>query len=185
MHQPQTDADLLRAAFRDVHAARLHGFALVLLLGRRREASLLAAETLARHTGDAARLRHPERAAAVLRGELLRRARRLRSARTQALDEQGAQALTRLSIDAATARALSTLDLPGRAALVATEIERFGEADVAVILGCSIPRARHAAAAARSRYVARYVRPDSDRPRPGSIGRRVDAVASRAMGSSA
>lgn len=185
MHQPQTDADLLRAAFRDLHAARLHGFALILLLGRRREASLLAAATLARHAGDAARLRHPERAAAVLRSELLRRARGLRSARTQALDEPGAWALAELGIDAATARALSTLDLRGRAALAATEIERFGEADVAVILGCSIPRARQAAAAARSRYLARYVRADGDRPRPGTIAERVGAVASRAMGSGA
>lgn len=185
MHDRETDTDRLRAAFRDVHGARLHGFALVLLLGRRSEAGRLAAETLALLAADAPRLRHPERAAAVLRAELLRRARRERSARGAALNEEDARALARLGIDGATARALGALDLSHRAALVAADIERFGEADVAVILGGSIPRARAAARAARSRYVARYVPPHDHRARPGSIAERLVGVASRAMGSSA
>lgn len=71
------DPDLLLAAFRDLHAARLHGFALVLALGERPTAANLAAETLRHVAPDAPRLRHPERAAAALRAELYRRARRL------------------------------------------------------------------------------------------------------------
>ncbi|HET7685154.1 MAG TPA: sigma factor-like helix-turn-helix DNA-binding protein [Candidatus Limnocylindria bacterium] len=183
MPERETDAELLRAAFRDVHGARLHGFALALLLGNRADASRLAAETLAHLAAEAPRLRHPERAAAALRAELLRRARR-GAARGTSSAEGGSAALSRIGIDEATGRALAGLDVAQRAALIATDIERFGDADVAVILGLSVPAARRAAGRARSRYLARYVRPDGDRARPGSIAERLELVASRAMGAS-
>lgn len=176
-HHPDAD---LRTAFRDLHGNRLHGFALVLLLGDRATAAALAGSTLDAVAADAARLRHPERAAAVLRSELHRRARRSYAGR---LGESDLRALAGIGIDGATARALGALRLRDRAALIATDIERFGDDDVATILGTSAARARHLAAAARQRYVEHHAGYELDAsPLPGSIGERVAAVAERTIG---
>ena len=91
--------------------------------------------------------------------------------------------LAGLGIGAASARALGSMTLRDRAALISADIERFGEDDVATILGTSTPQARRAAATARRRYVERHPDGDLDAPpAPGSIGARVVAVSQRTMG---
>ena len=60
--------ELMRAAFRDLHGTRLHGFALLVTLGDRAHAARLTrGDALAAGMAQAAALRHPERAAAWLR----------------------------------------------------------------------------------------------------------------------
>lgn len=184
MHEPTADAELLRAAFRDVHGVRLHGFALILLLGDRSGAARLASETIAAVAEDAPRLRHPERAAAVLRADLLRRVHRHRS--PTELSEARRTALAHLGIDGATATALAQLGPDERAALVASQIERFGDDDVATILRTSPARARRAAVAARRRLIERVpAGHDSLDELHGPIAERVRDIATRAMGSRA
>lgn len=176
------DPDLLLAAFRDLHAARLHGFALVLALGERATAADLAAETFRHIAPDAPRLRHPERAAATLRAELFRRARRMGLPRSA--EEAGRTALAQLGIDGPTATALAALNLADRAAVLAAEVERFGEEDVATILGTSTVRARRLARVARGRFLDHHPGLRGALPwTTGSIGGRVAATAARAMGS--
>ena len=65
-----TDAATLRSAFRDVHAARLHGFALLVTCGDGEAAAHLTNTVLGAHASRIAVARHPERAAAALRAEL-------------------------------------------------------------------------------------------------------------------
>ncbi len=174
------DADL-SAAFRELHGRSLHGFALVLLLGDRAAAAALAGTTLEVVGADAARLRHPERAAAALRADLRRRARRARIVR--GLSDGQLATLAGLGIGTASARALGSMTLRDRAALISADIERFGEDDVATILGTSTPQARRAAATARRRFVERHPGGDLDAPpAPNSIGARVVAVSQRTMG---
>ena len=186
MHEPAPDIELLRAAFRDVHGARLHGFALVLTLGDRQAAARLTADTFAALADEAPRLRHPERAAAALRAELLRRAPRRRSG---AVGDSELQVLERLGVDAPTAAALARLATAERAAVLASQIERFSDEDVAVILGVSPARARQATNRARRRYAEQRPVTDAtqatDAPRDGSIVARVQATAARAMGAGA
>lgn len=179
MHDPTDDPELLRAAFRDLHGARLHGFALVLLLGDRETAASVTRATILHFADDAPRLRHPERAAAVLRADVVRTARRLRGRR--GFGEAERMTLAHLGIDGPTANALAALDLVHRAALLAAELERFGDEDVALILGTGPGRARRRAADARRRYLDAHAGDDGER-RAGSITQRVGAVASATMG---
>jgi DNA-directed RNA polymerase specialized sigma24 family protein len=183
MHEAGPDVELLRAAFRDVHGARLHGFALVLTLGDRHAAGRLTADTFAALAADAPRLRHPERAAAALRAELLRRARRLR---TRTVGHAELQTLATLGVDAETAGALARLSTVERAAILASHIERFGDEDAAVILGIAPARARQLTGRARRRYVEHHPATDGGAtPRDDSIVARVHAAAARAMGAGA
>ena len=181
MHEPAADADLLRAAFRDVHGVRLHGFALIVLLGDRTTAARLASETIAAAAADAPRLRHPERAAAVLRAGLLRRARRARAPGT--LGESQRATLAHLGVDGPAAVALARLRPEERAALVASQVERFGDDDLATILRTTAGRARRAAMAARRRFIERFpAGGESLDELRGPIAERVRGVSARAMG---
>jgi DNA-directed RNA polymerase specialized sigma24 family protein len=157
---------MLRAAFRDLHAARLHGFALLLTLGDRDLAARLAADAIAEGLGRAATLRHPERAAAWLRSRVVRAARR-RGAGRRIQDHDREATLVPLGVDAAAFRALAALRVDERAALVAAEVERLAPLDLELILGSSGPRARRRVADARERYVARYVASATERPTGG------------------
>jgi hypothetical protein len=148
----EPDSELLHAAFRDVHAARLYGFALLILHGDRPAAAYLTNATLHDHASRVPGLRHPERAAATLRADLLNRARRLR--RPPVNGEERTAALRGLHVDDPTASAIGSLRIEARAAIVAADVERFGEEDVAMILGRSAHAARRAVAAARRSYLA-------------------------------
>src|ERR687895_367576 len=64
---PDPPVEVVRAAFRELHGRRLHGFALLLTLGDRERAASLASDALAAGQLRVDELRHPERAAAWLR----------------------------------------------------------------------------------------------------------------------
>jgi DNA-directed RNA polymerase specialized sigma24 family protein len=124
----------LQDAFRELHGSRLHGFALLLTLGDRPRAARLAGEALAEGVARVPELRHPERAAAWLRGRVLRRARRDgEGARRRRADVQ--LALAELGAGDADRRGLERLSLVERAAVIATAVERLDRRDVATLIG--------------------------------------------------
>ncbi|MEO8245689.1 MAG: hypothetical protein ABI622_01095 [Chloroflexota bacterium] len=181
MHEPAPDVELLRAAFRHLHGAHLHGFALVLVLGDRQLAAHLATEALAAISVDAPRLRHPERAAATLRAHVVNLARRQRP--RPALDDERATTLTHLGLDRLAAAALGRLTLVDRAALLGGQIEGFAEDDLATILHTTPGRARRAQMDARHRYLAEhFAEPAALDDQLGGIAERVRDTAARTMG---
>ena len=173
--------DVQRAAFRELHGPRLHGFALLITLGDRALASRIAGEALRAGGDRVSELSHPERAAAWLRQRALRSARR----ETRRAASGGAHrraALEELGVDAAAFAALAGLDVVERAALVASTIERLGAGDVATIVGQDgerldrlVRRSRSAAIASGTRAIGQDVLDG------GPIADRVHAIASRAM----
>ena len=190
----EPDSELLHAAFRDVHAARLYGFALLVLHGDRPAAAYLTNVTLHDHAAQVMALRHPERAAAALRADLVRRARRIRRPSVNA--EERMAALASLHVDEATTEALGALRIAARAAIVAADVERFGEEDVATILGRSAHAARRTVAAARRDYLrasgrrrqtgepagsTSLVDPTAPDTASGVVSDRIARVAARAM----
>lgn len=171
MPTPQ-DLELMRAAFRDVHAARLHGFALLIALGDRAAAMAAAGRALAEGTRRMSELRHPERAAAWLRWRVVRR--------LAARHPSGSlSSLRGLGVDEALFHGLQALSLRERAALVASSIEGFAPLDVATILGVSPVAARRVAATARRRFAAAYAASPSGEVSYGPLADRVLLVAAR------
>ena len=172
----------VRAAFRDLHGSRLHGFALLVTLGDRARAARLAGDALTAGALSAAELRHPERAAAWLRRRVAHDAgrRRGRVGRPRAGD--GPMALDPLGVDAAAFAGLSALSPRERAALVADSVERLDRGDVATVAGVEGMRLDRLLRRARERYVAAV----SARIADGSAGNgpmatRIRAVATRAL----
>ena len=105
-NQARTPADpqpeLVRAAFRDLHGARLYGFALLVTLGDRGRAARLSATALAAGASRLADLRHPERAAAWLRARVLAdAARTVRSPGRGRLVPEALAAVEPLGVDTA------------------------------------------------------------------------------------
>lgn len=179
------EADLLRAAFRDLHGSSLHGFALLVTAGDRRRAERVASAALSRGARRAEALRHPERAAAWLRLQVLRQLSRAHlPGRARRQDREAV--LRSLGATPSAIAGLRALSVSERAALVAASVERFVPADVETILGRSAGGARRSVAAARRRYLqvvapasARLagVEPDGD----GLLARRVAEVATRTL----
>lgn len=169
-----------REAFRELHGRRLHGFALLLTLGDRTLSARLTAEALAAAAGRTAELRHPERAAAWLRAQVVRAMPR-RHATPVPADERAA--LDPLGVDVAVATALAALKLSERAAIIAADVERLDLRDVETVAG------RHGAAlerllqSARRRYVDAYASDPTaaDPDAGGLLVRRIRAVAARTM----
>ena len=130
---PYADEGLLRAAFREVHGRRLHGFALLVTLGDRALATRLAREALAQGVTDATSHRHPERAASWLRHQVVRGVpRRLRRAVSQ---EERRAALGALGVGRAAYDALARLSVAERTTLVAAGLEGLSGIDLELILG--------------------------------------------------
>jgi DNA-directed RNA polymerase specialized sigma24 family protein len=179
------EADLLRAAFREVHGAGLHGFALLIALGDRSLAASIAATALANGVAHVAELRHPERAAAWLRSRVLRAARRSQQSHLDSREERDA-ALTGLGVPKAAIASLHRLTLEDRAAIVASSVEGFAMVDVAAILGRDLETTRRILRSARQRYLAAATHwlADSpgETPSGGVISARVDGAARRAIG---
>lgn len=184
------DDATLAAAFRELHGARLHGFAMLVALGDQRSAERAAGFALASGAGQAAALRHPERAAAWLRARTLRGLHEQRWLSRSVRVEARRAALERLGVDDAVFRGLAGLGMDARAALVASAIERFDPIDVETILRAAPGAARHAVSQARSRYL-RFASSRSDGAEPGpdqpagEIARRVESVATRAFSAEA
>jgi DNA-directed RNA polymerase specialized sigma24 family protein len=176
---------VLRAAFRDLHGPRLHGFALLLTVGDRSRAADVAANVLALGVARAAQLRHPERAAAWLRARVLRALRRTSDNRRHSRAERRA-ILQELGMPEAMMAALEGLTLDDRAAVVAASVERLAINDVATILGTDAPATRRILQGARRRYLAATTLWSGDLPAAalpgGEIAARVQQVAARAIG---
>lgn len=179
---PRT-ADLLGAAFRDVHGARLHGFALLLTLGDRTSAGGLAAAALNAGAAKVEALRHPERAAAWLRARVVHDARRLPN-RPQSVAERRA-VLRQLGLAEAAADALAELTADERAVVIAAVIERFEMGDVARVVGREIGEVHRLLRSARRRYLANAMHWLADGSREevpaGPIASQVEAAAAWAV----
>ena len=178
-------ADLLRAAFRDLHGARLHGFSLLVTLGDRERAAQAASTAVAAGAQRADELRHPERAAAWLRRRVMKELRRARPSRQLAPAERHA-ALGEIGAAEPAIAALERLTQEGRAALVGGVVERFALTDMATILGTDLVGAQRALSRAQRDYVTAATRWMEELPNAaipgGALADRVDEVASRAVG---
>ena len=179
------EADLLRAAFRDLHAARLHGFALLVTLGDRARAAQAAANTMATGSQRAAELRHPERAAAWLRRAVLKELRRTPSSRHLTPAERHAALLDVGAAEPAIA-ALEELTPERRAALVAGIVERFALTDVATILDTNLAGAQRAIQGAQRAYLSAAAHAMRQLPSSAAAGGvladRINRVATLAVG---
>lgn len=180
------EPNLLRAAFRDLHGVRLHGFALLVSLGDRRRAARVAAEALEEGMRRSAELRHPERAAAWLRARVLRQLRRGSRPHAGPSDRERRAVLRGLGAADAVFDGLSGLRIKPRAALVASTVERFDPIDVETILDMAPGSSLRVVARARERFVATVsatVPPAELADLPGGeLGDRIREVAGRAMG---
>lgn len=185
----QVDDFMLTEAFRDLHGSRLHGFAILVSLGETRTAEQVAGEALAAGAERADTLRHPERAAAWLRARALRGLHQGLSRSASTPGPARREALAALGVDPAAYEGLAALSIEGRAALVASAIERFEPIDIETILGASPAAARRMIAEALDRYqmaVAMADLPGVERNAPrsqsdGKLAKRVKSVAARAM----
>jgi DNA-directed RNA polymerase specialized sigma24 family protein len=180
--QVETPPELVRAAFRELHGTRLHGFALLVTLGDRARAARLAGEAIAAGTARTSELRHPERAAAWLRRRVTRNARRGGRSSSRAVAE-GRAALEELGADAAAFAGLSALSTRDRAALVADSIERLDRGDVATIMGVDGARLDRLIRRVRQRYAATVAAALNDEAAlNGPTAIQIQAIAARALG---
>lgn len=182
---------MLATAFRNLHGPRLHGFAMLVSLGDEQAAERVAGFSLAAGAEQAAALRHPERAAAWLRARTLRALHQQRSLGQSTPIEARRAALAPLGVDEAVYRGLAALGIKARAALVASDIERFDPIDVETILDAAPAATRHIVAEARNRYLqsandGASEEADGALDQPaGELAGRVRGVAARAFSSEA
>lgn len=171
--------DVVLNAFRELHGPRLHGFALLLTLGDRRRAALLAGDAIAQARPRLSELRHPERAAAWLRERVVRMAA---SDDRDVTTADRLTALADLGITPPALAGLSGLSRIERAGLIATSIERLDARDVAIIVGRDGDRLDALLRRARQRYLRGASAAPDDLAGPlGPIGRRIAASAARTM----
>jgi DNA-directed RNA polymerase specialized sigma24 family protein len=176
---PAPSPDLARAAFREVHARRLHGFAQLLVLGDRALAARLAAEALASGAQRLDVLRHPERAAAWLRQHVVDHAGRAAAAGgAQAVDRH---VLGELGADDGVVAGLALLGRRERAALIASAIERLDRRDVATIVGRDGGPLDRLLRKARQRYLAGYTAVAREPVGDGPLTARIRDVAQRTL----
>lgn len=173
-------AEDLRAAFRELHGRRLHGFALLLTLGNAPASARLTADAIDAGTTHVNELRHPERAAAWLRSRVARAARKV-GRRGGADGRDRLAALAGCGVDEAVLAGLTALRFWERVALIAASVERLDERDVATIVGTGGRRLDRLLHRARQRYVAAHGPVSVDQWASGPVTDRIQAVASRAM----
>ncbi|HEX6129348.1 MAG TPA: hypothetical protein VF071_10035 [Candidatus Limnocylindria bacterium] len=176
---------VLQAAFRDLHGARLHGFALLVSLGDRHAAAAASSEALSGAGRRLSELRHPERAAAWLRARVARSlSRRGHPAEPE---HERRETLRGLGVTDAAFAGLATLSPRERAVFVAAAIERLEPIDVEEVAGRDPAGASRLLNRARRRYLGGALAAlDSDLAReaawpapPGLLAARVEKVASR------
>lgn len=171
--------EAVRAAFNELHGPRLHGFALLLSLGDRPLAAGLTAQALASAAAHIDELRHPERAAAWLRGRVLRSSPR-RHREPSPAEERAA--LEPLDVDPAVIDGLAALGARARAALVAADVERLDRRDVAAIVGRSGAALENLLRRARHTYLGAWAAaPTPVDGTPGPLVRRIQRLAARTM----
>jgi DNA-directed RNA polymerase specialized sigma24 family protein len=168
-----------RAAFRDLHGPRLHGFALLLTLGDASKAASLASDALYDADSMVAELRHPERAAAWLRARLTR------AARTDArrlVTHRRLEALQVLGVGETALAGLARLSRLERAAVIASTIEQMDRRDVATIVGRRGSRLEKLLHQARRHYLeGAAAAPIAPGGPPGPIRRQIATSAARTM----
>jgi hypothetical protein len=172
---PNSTAEVMRAAFRELHGRRLHGFALLLTLGDRPSAARLASEALADGATRVEEHRHPERAAAWLRHRLVARAHVGRDSHPDT------RVLLDLGVDEALVVAFRSLGRLERAALIASAVERLDRRDVAAIVGREGSSLDRLLRRARARLMKAYTETAAEPP-DGPIAAHVRSLARRAMG---
>ena len=179
---------MLRAAFREVHGARLHGFALLVTLGDRRLAETLAAEALADGARKANALRHPDRGAAWLRTHVIRALPRRRGRGAGPTDEERRRALASLGVGNAAYESLRALDASHRLALVTGWIEALDGRDVEGLLQVRPASLARTLAEARRDFLEGYLRAEPgpaplpiDSAASGPLARRIRAIAARTI----
>ncbi len=184
--RPSSEDGMLRAAFREVHGQRLHGFALLVTLGDERTAGALAAAALADGARRADTLRHPERGAAWLRAHVLRNLPRSARRREPVPAPQGRAVLAHLGVDDAGFAALRELGPSERAALVAGWIEKLDPRDLETVLGVGSAAVLRRMRSSRQRYLEAYLRraPEStsvaaDGDATGPLASRIRAMGER------
>ncbi len=147
----------------------------------------MASEALAAGAAQADALRHPERAAAWLRARVLRALQHGVSRDESMPAPERQRALARLGVDAAAYEGLAALSPTGRAAVVASAIERFESIDIETILGATPTAARRVLAQARARYLEAVGGRPAGQPSAASasteglLAKTVREVAQRAM----
>ena len=176
-------ASLLGAAFRDLHGARLHGFALLVTLGDAARAASIASEVLAAGADSAASLRHPERAAAWLRARVVLAARRRAPRGRQQRWAARRDALADLGTDRRTFAGLAALNVVERAAIVTLDVEHLDARDAETVLGLSTGALERVAARARRRYATAWIsaRGQDSTTDDGDLARHVRDAAHRAL----
>jgi DNA-directed RNA polymerase specialized sigma24 family protein len=175
---------MLRAAFRDAHGARLHGFAILITLGDHVLAADLAADALAAGTRHAAALRHPERAAAWMRRQVLRKVPRRSGSGKTPSDQERRAALAGVGVDAATYDVLARLSVQQRAALIAGLVEGLSPLDLELVLGINASALRRRLSEARRTFMARRaaMAHRSVAPDRSSLEARIQRIADQALG---
>ena len=177
-------AALLGAAFRDLHGARVHGFALLVTLGDAVRAARIASEVLAAGADNAGSLRHPERAAAWLRARVVLAARRgAPKARQQGWAARRG-ALADLGTDRRAFAGLAALNVVERAAIVTLDVEHFDPRDAETVLGLSTGALERVVARARRRYAAAWIaasRGHDTSAGDGDLARHIRDAAHRAL----
>jgi hypothetical protein len=175
---------LLQAAFRDVHAARIHGFALIVTLGNHGVAAGVAARAVSEGCTRLDEMRHPERAAAWLRNRVLRLLPRDAASEDAATGDAVLSALGLAAYAVAGLRAVSLLE---RVALVVADLERLDSRDVATVVNRDGEALAHLLARARRRYLeaALQAMPEEMEPSAGPLRTRIANHAWEAMGGGA
>jgi DNA-directed RNA polymerase specialized sigma24 family protein len=177
MPDPRSHSSL-QAAFREVHAARLHGFGLLLTLGDPTLAAQVTEAALAEGERDVGRHRNPDRAAAWLRAHVVRSLRR----RQLDLSATSYAALEPMGVAHRTVAGIAALNVRERAALIAAQIERFDPQDTATILGVRNDAVWTLLRRARRRYlVAASAIGSIDDQTEGIVRTKVRAVAEGAL----
>ncbi len=176
-----TPTEIERAAFRELHADRLYGFALLLTLGDRALAARLATDALTAGSAQLDRLRHPERAATWLRSCVVRGARRPSGADPR-MDVR-VRSLAALGADGAVVAGLVALRRVDRAAFIASSIERLDRRDVAVVVDLEGRKLERMLERAMRMYVDAHARAsDGSSPRGGPLADRIHDITARALG---
>jgi hypothetical protein len=178
--RPSEQEGMLRAAFRDLHGAHLHGFALLVALGDRPLAAQLAAEALAEGGRRARELRHPDRASAWLRARVLHGVRGAHGRGPG--QEERRSTLATLGVDRRTFDTLADFSPVERATLVAAVIERLDPLDLEVVLGTNAAVVHRQTAAIRRRFLEhRSAQGATESLAEPMLARRIGEIADRAM----
>jgi DNA-directed RNA polymerase specialized sigma24 family protein len=175
------DAEQLQAASWDAHAARLHGFALLLTVGDQPRAASAAIAAL-EAGAERAESQDSDQAAAWLRREVIGELRRTWPT-PQLPPEERHAVLHRMGVADPLISSLEGMSAERRAALVVSTIEGMAMADVANTLDTDLGDAYRVVEAARLDYLTTAMQVTAPGPAeiPGPLARRISEIQARAI----